>query len=84
MELKDYFEIDGKIPENMKIVRFENLAEDIPEIVKPHAIKSISFPHRNKSPENIERPPLTTKAIESIYHKYQWIYEKGFYTVPEK
>jgi hypothetical protein len=83
-ELNDYFEIDGKIPENMKIVRFENLAEDIPEIVKPFTIKSISFPHRNKSPENIKRPPLPPQAIESIKRKYHWIYEKGFYPVPEK
>jgi hypothetical protein len=68
----------------MKIVRFENLAEDIPEIVKPFTIKSIGFPHRNKSPENIERPPLPQQAIESIKRKYHWIYEKGFYQIPEK
>lgn len=83
-ELKDFFEIDGQIPENMKIVRFENLTEEITDIVKPYAIADVDFPHRNKSPENIERPPLTPQAIKSIFNKYQWIYEHSFYPIPQK
>lgn len=82
--LRDYFEIDGIMPKNLKIVRFEKLAEEIPAIVNPYSINTISFPHRNKSSENFERPPLMPQAIESIRRKYQWIYEKGFYRLPKK
>ena len=83
-ELKDFFEMDGRIPGNMKIVRFENLAEEITDLVKPYTIADVGFPHRNKSPENFARPALPVEAIQSIYNKYQWIYEKGFYPVPKK
>lgn len=81
-KLKDYFEIDGQIPKNMKIVRFENLAEEITEITKPYSIKDIRFPHLNESPENLARPKLSQQAIEHIKRKYHWIYDKGFYPLP--
>ena len=83
-DLKDYFEIDGVIPPNMRIIRFENLSEEIPELVEPYSVKGMRFPHRNKSAENFERPALSVVAIESIKEKYRWIYDKGFYPLPEK
>ena len=83
-ELKDYFEIDGKIPANMKIVFFENLATEIQGIVRPYSISNADFPHRNNSPEPSPRPVLNHEAIESIRRKYNWIYEKNFYPLPKE
>lgn len=82
--LKDFFELDGKIPENMEIIRFENLSEAIPETVKPFTVKEIGFPHINASPEQMERPALSADALRSIKEKYRWIYDKNFYRLPQK
>lgn len=73
--LKDFFEIKGSVPKNMKIVKFEEIAEIIPELIKPYAIKQIPFPHKNKS-DSIKKlkPELSLAAFNSIFKKYNYLF----------
>jgi hypothetical protein len=85
-KLINYFEMEGKRPENLKIVRFEEMSLKIPELVRPYTINDYPFPHRNKSPEKKLSTPLGDEALLSIRNKYEYIC-KNFYPdlkLPEK
>jgi len=74
--LNDYFEIDGIIPSNMKIVKFENFSVEIPELIRPYSVKKIPFPHENKSDSLVYcADRLFEHEIMSIRRKYHWIWK---------
>jgi len=78
--LKDFFEIEGKMPENMKIVRFEELSTALPELIKPYANKDVPFPHLNKSAgAKNPRSLIGREALLSIGRKYDYIF-KNYYS----
>jgi len=80
--LDSYFTINGKVPGNMSIVRFESLDDEVPKLLKPFQRQSIPFPHRNKSEEVVDITSLSMEAILNIREKYSWFYEMGFYKFP--
>ena len=85
-KLSSYFEIEGRLPDNMHIVKFENFQVEIPHLIRPFTTKDYHFPHRNKSPEQILTTPLSDEALLSIRNKYEYIC-KNFYPetkLPEK
>lgn len=76
--LAAFFQLNGRRPDNMKVVNFENLNIEIPLLIKPFAINDYPFPHRNKSPEYHLTAPLSDKALLCIRNKYAYIL-KNFY-----
>jgi hypothetical protein len=77
--LSTFFEIDGKRPENLQIVKFEELATKVPELVRPYVVNDYPFPHENKSIDNSLPPKrLSDEAAAAIKHKYYYIF-KNFY-----
>ena len=77
--LKDFFELNGEIPDNMKILRFDNLEEELKNALDPFIIHQYPIPHQNKSEEKGLNKSLSDEVILNIRKKYSWIYEKGFY-----
>ena len=80
-KLKDFFTIDNQLPENLNIVRNEKMNEVLLDILQPFQKYFKPLPHRNKS-VNQEDKTLSLKALENIYRKYKWIYDRGFYELP--
>jgi len=80
-ELKDFFTIDNKIPENLTIVRTEEMSKVLPDLLCPFQKHIKPIPHRNKSVKP-EDKNLSLKALKNIYRKYKWIYEQRFYELP--
>ena len=78
-DLASFFTINGKFPKNCKIIRFENLDVEVPDILKPFQCRIIPFPHKNKSDETLDQPSLSWAALQNIRGKYSWIYDQGFY-----
>ncbi|MCD4695888.1 MAG: sulfotransferase family 2 domain-containing protein [Bacteroidales bacterium] len=78
-ELSLFFSINGKRPKNMKIVRFENLSTEVPEILRPYQVCTKPFPHKNKSDRDVNVSNLSNEAMLKIMNKYAWIYEQDFY-----
>ncbi len=77
--LKDYFEIEGKKPANLKVVKFETLSTEIPELIEPFSIKNCPFPHENKSdPYKESNIELSIQEILSIKRKYFWIWKRYY------
>jgi len=79
-ELKDYFEIEGEKLANFKVIKFENLVEEVVTAIKPFSIKpEVEFPHKNKSKDESEKEELLPNSIENLKQKFSYFYEKGFY-----
>nr|NQU89034.1 sulfotransferase domain-containing protein [Bacteroidota bacterium] len=78
-DLKDYFTVNGKVPDNMKIIRFEEMPGSVTELLAPYAMKEMPFPHKNRSREKMGPPELSEEGRMNIRKKYAWIYENGFY-----
>src|SRR5580704_3065373 len=77
--IEDWYEIDGKIPANLKIVRFESLESDLTRLlaevypIKRHLEKV------NTTTHEAYREYLSYDSEEAIYRKYRWLFDKGFY-----
>jgi len=80
-DLKDFFTIDNQIPQNIKVVRMEDMQKVLPDLLKPFQKYHKLLPHRNKSEEQVGKE-LSVKILQNIYIKYQWIYDQGFYEMP--
>jgi hypothetical protein len=78
-EVEDWYQVDGKMPENMRIVRFENLEVELLDIVTP------LFPivHKLERRNVTLHPPyseyLSPDTEAAIYRKYRWIFDSGLY-----
>jgi hypothetical protein len=78
--LQDYFQLNGAIPRNMRIVKFENLAAGIRQVLKDIGVKSESdLPHVNQSRHGDFRSYYTPAGEEAVYRRYKWVFDKHFY-----
>jgi hypothetical protein len=78
--LESYFQLDGAIPPNMRIIRFENLAAGIRNVLKDIGMKSdLDLPHHNQSLHGDFRSYYTVAAEESVYRRYKWVFDNSFY-----
>ncbi|SDX63632.1 sulfotransferase family 2 domain-containing protein [Marinobacter mobilis] len=77
-----FFLINGEVPENLHLVRFENLEEEFIDAVQPYlkVDAELSFPKRNSSrPESGIEQVLTEEMRNSIYSKHKYMFDKGYY-----
>ena len=80
-ELKDFFTLDGRIPDNLRIMRFERLVPDLHEAVASVGIdgRSVEFPWVNTSRHARYTSYYTRRAEEAVYRRYRWAFDEGFY-----
>jgi len=81
-DLAAFFTIEGKIPPNMQILKFEEISVAVPKLLAPYQTHSRPFPHKNKSSEKVDLSQLSQEAILNIRKKYSWFYDQGFYSFP--
>lgn len=78
--LKRYFFLKGKMPKNLKIIKFENLAEDVREALRGVGIeKTADLPWVNRSVHDHFLSYYTKGAEEAVYRRYKWVFDNGFY-----
>lgn len=80
-ELKDFFTIRNQIPDNLRIVRMEEMHKILPDLLRPFQKQAKQLPQRNKSEESVSKK-LSQRALQNIYFKYQWMYDHEFYENP--
>jgi hypothetical protein len=85
IRIQDYFLVDGELLPNVSLVRFEELATQIPLISRPYCSDlHIKFPHRNKSivssgSDKLTREELSQHVKDKIVQKHEWLFENGYY-----
>ena len=78
--LEDYFVLDGAMPDNLNIVRFEDLTSHLTEVLSRIGIGTASLPDAiNASSHDHFSSYYTPSAEEAVYHKYRWAFDSGFY-----
>jgi hypothetical protein len=80
-ELKDFFTLDGRIPDNLRIIRFECLVPDLHAALASVGVdgRAVDFPWINTSRRAPYPAYYTRQAEEAVYRRYRWAFDEGFY-----
>lgn len=78
-QIEDWYEIDGRRPENLRILRFENLEEDLQDALRDLCPVAVRLPRVNATEHGPYTTYLTARAEDAIYRKYRWLFDNGFY-----
>ncbi len=74
-----YFEVDGKFPDTLRILKHESLDEDYAAVMADLGIKVGRLPKRNATEHDHFDQYMTPAVEEAIYQKFQWVFDKGLY-----
>lgn len=77
-----YFLVDGEIPPNVELVRYERLPQGFVEAVAPFLKSGASFPfpHVNRTGyAGSVDTELTPQVEEAVYRKHRYLFDAGFY-----
>ena len=77
--IEDWFEIDGRMPANLRILRFETLQTDLAHAIGPFCRMVSPLPRLNASAHAPYTDFLTPAVEEAIYSKYKWVFDCEFY-----
>jgi hypothetical protein len=77
--IEEWFEIDGRRPANLRILRFETLDADLQGAVAPFCAATHPLPRLNASVHAPYSDFLDARVEEAIYRKYRWPFDRGFY-----
>ena len=81
--VEDYFLVDGQVPPNVHILKFEDIGETLPNAVRPYLSPEFSggFPHLNPSNGKRKKPvtEMDDEVKALIYEKHRWLFDHGYY-----
>ena len=80
-ELKDFYMLDGRIPENLRMLRFERLADDLASALADVGVDAHpgGFPWINRSTRQDYPSYYTDRAEKAVYRRYHWVFDRGLY-----
>lgn len=79
--VEDYFLINGAIPENLVVIKHEQLYSDLAEVLAELNITLKNPITKVNSTKHADyHQYLTPQAEEAIYQRYQWLFDSGFYS----
>jgi len=79
LNIRKYVTIDGKIPENVTLIKFEELQDEFLKIGKEYGNGNQDFPYLNKSKKGNIKDHITPELELIIYRKYKWVFQVGNY-----
>ena len=77
--IEDWFEIQGRTPGNIRIIRFELLIQELEQAISPFCSLQAPLPKLNASDHACYATYLTPEIEEAIYQKYRWPFDRGYY-----
>jgi hypothetical protein len=78
-DFSEYYTLNGRIPDNMVILRFESLAADFAAACPKFLKRTTELPLVNSSDRGAFEAYLTSEAEQAIFNKYRWLFDNGFY-----
>lgn len=79
-DFKNYYTVEGKIPDNLYIIRFEDFEQTMQLSFSECFKKKFKVRKLNKSHNTNYRNYYTKELELMVYRKYQWIFDKGYYS----
>lgn len=77
--IEEWYEIEGRMPANMRIVRFERLEEDLRQVVGEFYPIKAKLRRLNATRHEPYASYLSLRSEEAIYNKYRWLFDRQFY-----
>ena len=74
-----YYHIDGHIPDNLVILRYEQLAVEIERHIAPYLDSGYRVPHENKSKHAPVGQVYDVELEALCYQRHRWFFDNGFY-----
>jgi len=90
--IEAYFQIDGRVPPTMRILRQESLHDQLPRTLRDAGIEvpgTATLAAENESRHGPWLDYYTRAAAEAVAARYRWVFDRGFYdrldpaTLPE-
>ena len=79
-QLEAYFVLRGSVPDNLRVVRLEEISTELPAVLRSVGITArIRIPRTNRSRHRHYSRYYTPKAEDAVYRKYRWAFEAGGY-----
>lgn len=78
-DFRDYYTVDGQVPDNLYIVRYEDFEQTMQLNFGSCFKKPFKTKRVNKSHDTDYRDYYTKDLEPLVYRKYQWIFDKGYY-----
>lgn len=81
---EDFLMIDGKLPENLHILRAEELDTTFTHLIcRLTGLPASDFPRANvtANPKKATIDDLDPGARDAIYRKHQWLFDQGYYSL---
>lgn len=78
--IQSYFELDGVLPENLRVLHQENLAAELREALAGIGVAGeLALPRVNTTEHDGWADYYTRGAEAAVHRRYRWVFEHGFY-----
>ena len=78
--LYDFYHLDGEMPPNLRIVRFERMAEEVPAALAEIGIRpEAEFPWLNRSNRGAYADYYDRETEAVVYEQARWLFDQGYY-----
>jgi hypothetical protein len=77
--IEEWYQLDGRIPANLRIARFEKLEADLKQALAGFCSVADRLPRLNATNHKPYTTFLSPRTEEAIYNKYRWLFDRGFY-----
>ena len=74
-----YYHVNGYMPENLVILRYEHLAEGIERNLANFLTPGYELPHENESAHESVAEIYDSEMEELCYRRHRWFFDKSFY-----
>ena len=71
--------MEGEVPDNLKVIRFENLREDLGALAAEFGFREAELPHLNSSNRGHYREYMTGAVEKAVYKHFGYLFECGYY-----
>ena len=78
-DFRDYYTIDGLVPDNLHVVRFEHFEQTLQLSFTDCFKKKFTTKQENKSHSSDYRQYYDQEVEALVYDKYRWLFDKGYY-----
>jgi hypothetical protein len=78
--LDQFYTLQGQMPANMRVIRFEALADGVRSALREIGIDSpVPFPWLNASKHDDYVSYYDSAAEEMVFRRFRWVFERGYY-----
>lgn len=78
--MERWLTLNGRVPDNLRLLRFESLAEDVAAVAAEYGFNPTTLPHLNRTAHGHYASYVRTAACERvIYERYRYFFDSGLY-----